>query len=369
MPSYASVRRYLISHGLFKRRRAPRQSPGASRAEARFEAREVRSFEVEEVNALWHLDYHHAHRSVLSPDGQWQRPVLLGVLDDRSRLACHLQWYRDETAENLVHALCQAFHKRGLPAGLLTDNGAPMIAEEVRSGLLRLGIAHETTLPYSPYQNGKQESFFAQVEGRLMAMLENARDLSLATLNTATQAWAEMEYNPTRHREIGESPYQRFLRGPDVGREAPSARDLQVAFTIRERRSQRRSDGTLSIHGRRFEIPSRFGHLTRLTVSYARWDLSFVHLIDPRSGTVLERLYPQDKRANADRKRRTRQSPDSTNAGAIGEPSTRQEPSPTPSGIAPLLQSLMADYAATGLPPAYLPKHERTPTASEEDPS
>ena len=27
-----------------------------------------------------------------------------------------------------------------------------------------------------------------------------------------------------------------------------------------------------------------------------------------------------------------------------------------PSGIAPLLKSLMEEYAATGLPPAYLPK-------------
>jgi len=29
---------------------------------------------------------------------------------------------------------------------------------------------------------------------------------------------------------------------------------------------------------------------------------------------------------------------------------------PAPTGIAPLLKELMAEYAATGLPPAYLPK-------------
>jgi len=42
---------------------------------------------------------------------------LLGVLDDRSRVACHLQWYLDETAETLVHGLTQAIQKRGLPRG------------------------------------------------------------------------------------------------------------------------------------------------------------------------------------------------------------------------------------------------------------
>jgi putative transposase len=34
----------------------------------------------------------------------------------------------------------------------LNDNGAAMLAAEVTEGLGRLGIVHETTLPYSPYQ-------------------------------------------------------------------------------------------------------------------------------------------------------------------------------------------------------------------------
>jgi len=33
----------------------------------------------------------------------------------------------------------------------MTDNGAAMKAEELKSGLHELGILHETTLPYSPY--------------------------------------------------------------------------------------------------------------------------------------------------------------------------------------------------------------------------
>ena len=53
---------------------------------------------------------------------------MLGLLDDRSRVACHLQWYLDETAETLVHGLTQAIQKRGLPRALLTDNGAAMLA-------------------------------------------------------------------------------------------------------------------------------------------------------------------------------------------------------------------------------------------------
>jgi transposase InsO family protein len=77
-----------------------------------------------------------------------------------------------ESAENIVHGLSQAMQKRGLPRAAMSDNGAAMTAIEITEGLARLGILHQTTLPYSPYQNGKQEVLWASVEGRLMAMLE-----------------------------------------------------------------------------------------------------------------------------------------------------------------------------------------------------
>ncbi len=65
-----------------------------------------------------------------------------------------------------------------------------MTATEISEALARLGVLHQTTLPYSPYVNGKQETFWGQIEGRLMAMLEGVDDLTLAKLDEATQAWA-----------------------------------------------------------------------------------------------------------------------------------------------------------------------------------
>jgi putative transposase len=56
-----------------------------------------------------------------------------------------------------------------------------MLAAETVEGLNRLGIVHHTTLAESPEQNGKQENFWAQVEGRLMAMLEGEKDLTLSS--------------------------------------------------------------------------------------------------------------------------------------------------------------------------------------------
>ena len=349
MPSYSTIVRYMKSHGWIRRSVSRgKMTPGIERAQARLETREVRSYEVAHVNALWHLDFHHGSHNILTPEGEWVKPLLLGILDDHSRLVCHAQWYWSETAQDLVHGLSQAFLKRGLPRSLLTDNGSAMIAAETGQGLERLGIVHDTTLPYSPYQNGKQESLWGQVEGRLLAMLENCSDLTLALLNEATQAWIEMEYHRQIHSEIGRPPLKRFLESPSVGRECPSTDALRLAFCQETSRTQRRSDGTLSLDGIRFEIPSRFRHLSAIHVRYASWDLGWVHLVDPRTSTALARLYPLDRARNADGLRRSLEP--IANVGANETVCEKQN------GIAPLLRQLLEDYSATGLPPAYLPR-------------
>jgi len=45
---------------------------------------------------------------------------------------------------------------------------------------------------------------------------ESVPDLTLDTLNEATQAWAEYEYNRQVHRETGQTPLERYLAGPEV---------------------------------------------------------------------------------------------------------------------------------------------------------
>ena len=348
-PSYSSVRRYLKAQGLLRRRTPRRATDGALAARERLEQREIRSYEVEHVLQLLHLDFHHGSRKVLTRRGEWVKPLLVGFIDDRSRWLCHAQWYTNEGTEELVHGLCQALQKVGLPRSLMSDRGSAMTSGEFTAGLHHLGILHLPTLPYSPHVNGKQENLWGRVEGRLLAMLEGEANLTLEQLNLATQAWVTQEYHCTVHSELGATPMQRYLAGPNVGRECPGSDDLRAAFRIEVKRRQRRSDGTVSLDGQRFELPSRYRHLTEVHLRYARWDLSRVDLIDARSGTVLCPVRPLDKAANADALRRRL------------APLTPQ-PSATPAtGIAPLLKKMIADYAATGLPPAYLPTPDKEP--------
>jgi len=360
LPTYATVRRFMRRRGWRRMKRLGDPNlPGVQRAEAHLATVEVRSYEVEQPNALWHLDFHEGSRSLVTPQGKYFRPQLCGILDDHSRLCCHAQWYLDdENARDLIHALTQAFQKRGLPRSLLTDNGGAMIAGETRQGLLDCSVVHSTTLGYSPYQNGKQESFWTQVEGRLLALFARIKDITLAMLNEATQAWVEYEYNRKVHSELGVPPLTRYLAGRDASRPCPSSDELRLRFTRRGQRTQRRSDGTLTVEGVRFEVPSRFRHLDRLAVRYATWDLSRIWLWDDVRSVALAPLLPLDKAKNALSGRRALTEPDPLTP----EPSTALR-------VPPLLESLLERSRATGLPPAYLPAEPKDDPASPAVPT
>lgn len=352
-PSYSTVQRRMKERGWVKKYSPAKKTKGQILALDRLENLEVRSFEAEYVNALWHLDFHRGRR-VLDANGQWHTPQVLCILDDRSRLCCHIQWYLDETADTLIHGLCQAFVKRGLPRSLMTDNGSAMIADETQSGLLKLGIMHDKTLPYSPYQNGKQERFWSQLEGRLMAMLSNVENLSLDFLNRATQAWVEQEYNRAENEDLASSPIKVVLAEKDVSRPSPDEEKFHFSFTRPDTRKQRKTDGTIKIKGVRYEIPSRYRHIQKFRVRYQDWDLSKAYLVDSRTDEKFATIYPQDKTKNASGKRRALE--------VIQKSSSETNKNDS---LPPLLKKIMAEYAATGLPPAYLPKNNESRGESE----
>jgi len=191
-----------------------------------------------------------------------------------------------------------------------------------------------------------------------MEMLDGVES-TLDFLNEATQAWMEIEYNRAVHRELSTSPVERFSKAPDVLRSSPSSQAIREAFRLKTTRVQRQGDGTISLHGVRFEVPARFRHFREVVVRYARWDLSRVDLVDPQSETILAHLYPLDRNANADGRRSAIEpeqiadddEPDD-GAPAASTPGDGGPDKPLP----PLLKRILDEYSASGAPPAYLPK-------------
>ena len=80
---------------------------------------------------------------------------------------------------------------------------------------------------------------------------------------------------------------------------------------------------------------------------YQSWDLGRAWLVDSRTDEMISSIYPLDKTKNADGRRRALESPgESAQSDAVDDP------------IPPHLRKLLSDYAATGLPPAYIPQKE-----------
>ncbi len=365
LPSYATVLRFFRCEGLWRQRESVL---GPQRAAVPDGTKEVRSFEATHVGALFHLDGHQGSLKVLNRNGEWVSPIALCVIDDYSRLICHLQWYAaHENTECLVHCVSQAFQRRGLPRALYSDNGSAMISGEFTAGLHHLGILSLTTKPRSAWMNGKQETLWDRVENRLMAMLDAVPNLTLAQLNEASYVWVEFEYHQKAHRELNNAtPLQRFIAGPSVLRDSPDSETLRRHFRIEVKRTQRQSDGTASLDGVRFEIPQAFAHLRELTLRYTRWDRSQADIVDPRTGIIQATIHPLDKTRHADGHRRRITKP----TGLSSRPLAILQSSATTGTAdpqAPLMRHLLAQFAATGLPPAFV-EHDDSSSPTEPHP-
>ncbi len=339
-PSYSTVRRFMLSNGLLRIRRCRNASRETYQAVMEQQAsREIRSYEVTHIGSLYHTDFHHGRIKVVGRDGNLITPNVCAIIDDKSRLVVHAQWYESETTEVAVHTLIQAFQKRGLPRALMTDNGAAFVAAEYVNGLAKYGVTHQRTLEYSPHQNGKQERFWGCLEGQLISMLENECAITLKELNDYTQAWVEMDYNKALHSEIKKTPIESFMNEQSILRVAPPVAEIKKAFMVTQSRKQRRTDGTVSIDGVRFEVPQAYRHFTDLVVRYARFDLSKVYLCCKESGDTLTALRPLDRAANSDGFRK------STATQSVARPN-----------LPPLMKQIMADAAKENMPSQYIPK-------------
>jgi putative transposase len=123
-PSYPSVRRYLKAHGMARKRpvrHGIEQILGVSTPPTE---REIRSYEVQYVLQLIHLDFHEGSRKVLTRAGEWITPLLVAFIDDRPRPVVRERSYRTARARVLSSAL----ESRAAPLG----DERPGLRDDVR---------------------------------------------------------------------------------------------------------------------------------------------------------------------------------------------------------------------------------------------
>jgi transposase InsO family protein len=179
-----------------------------------------RRFAAEQPNERWQADTTHWQLA----DGTGVE--ILNLLDDHSRLAlsCHVR--RSITGPDVLGAFQHAFLQWGIPASVLTDNGAVFTGTPRRGGrvaleveLGRLGVRFDHSRPYHPQTCGKVERF-QQTEKKWLAAQPPAT--TLAGLQRQLAKFRRY-YNDVRpHRAIGRrTPTQAYTARPKATATGP----------------------------------------------------------------------------------------------------------------------------------------------------
>lgn len=195
-PSVATVWRVLKARGFVTPQ--PHKRPKSSYVR----------FVADLPNECWQMDVTH----VALAGG---RPVeVLNIIDDHSRLCVASVARAVYTSPDVVAVFDDAAGQRGLPAAVLSDNGAVFTASfrdgvaAMESHLLSLGVIFKHSRPYHPQTCGKVERFH-QTMKKFLAAQKPAR--SLRQLQAQLDLFVDY-YNHVRpHRALGRrTPAQAF---------------------------------------------------------------------------------------------------------------------------------------------------------------
>jgi transposase InsO family protein len=201
IPAVSTIWRILNRRGFV--RPQPQKRPRSS----------WRTFCAEQPNERWQTDITHWQLA----DGT--EVAILNILDDHSRLVLGSHARRNTTGPDVVASFRKAFTRWGIPAGVLSDNGAVFTAKqrgdgrvalEVELGLLGVKFSHSR--PYHPQTCGKVERLH-QTQKKWLAAQPAAA--TIAALQRQLDRFVDY-YNTRRpHRALGRrTPMEAYLARP-----------------------------------------------------------------------------------------------------------------------------------------------------------
>ena len=217
VPSTGTIWRILKREGLIAAQ--PQKRPRSS----------LIRFEAELPNELWQTDITHWQLT------EGEHAEILNVIDDHSRLFIHSHAYSYVKARDVVESFHRAAELHGLPATLLSDNGAVFTASarhgkvQLQTELEQLGVAAKNSRPYHPQTCGKIE--------RLHQTLKRYLDKQQpATTLTDLQAQLDVfvhYYNHVRpHRALeGRTPLQAYSARIKA---QPASQPANTYFRVRQ---------------------------------------------------------------------------------------------------------------------------------------
>ncbi len=196
VPSLSTIWRILRREGLVVPE--PQKRPRSS----------LIRFQAELPNEMWQADITHWELS------GGEHAEILNMIDDHSRLFLGSQAFSTVKARDVVDAFHAAAELHGLPACLLSDNGAVFTATPRKGKVLlqaeleRLGIAIKNSRPYHPQTCGKVERLHQTLK-RYLDAREPAE--TLTELQSQLDRFVHYYNNVRPHRALdGRTPLQAY---------------------------------------------------------------------------------------------------------------------------------------------------------------
>jgi transposase InsO family protein len=229
-PAVSTIWRVLVRRGFVTPQ--PHKRPRSS----------IIRFEADQPNERWQADITHWHLD----DGTTVE--ILNMIDDHSRLCIASAARPIFKAVDVVACFHEAAHSYGLPASMLTDNGAVFTAAYRGKGwvalereLIRVGVKLSHSRPYHPQTCGKVERFHQT----LKRWLDRHPTATLIELRTRLDEFRD-HYNTRRpHRALNRRTPQAVYR--DRPKAAPTPPGLDITTHYRVRHDRVDTNGTVTI--------------------------------------------------------------------------------------------------------------------------
>lgn len=244
---------------------------------------DCRKFEAEHPNDMWQSDVMHGPHVEIN--GKQRKTYLIAFIDDHSRLIVYGRFYASENTRSFMHALEQAFLRRGLPRKLYVDNGSAFRSRHLMHTLASLSIALIHSRPYKPQGRGKIERFFKSVRSQF---LPGFTGTTMENINAAFEDWLSHEYNDRKHSATGKKPLERFTDGIECIRSTPDNLKDNFRKIVRRRVNKDRTitldkrlyQGPVELIGKQVELLFHEDEYDRVEVRYQQKSFGFINQVD-----------------------------------------------------------------------------------------
>ncbi len=216
------------------------------------------------TNALWVGDF--SDGPAVIHEGLAIKSHLSVWIDCHSRYVVEGRYYYRQNLDILIDSLLRAWGAQGASRQLYVDNAKIYHSRGLQLACTQLNIELLHRPPRDPPPGGLVERIIQTTQDQFEREVRAGKVLTLAELNHYYQAWLQMDYHATTHRETGQTPQARYREQTRFRRHV-NLMEVREFFHVRERRKVDPEFCDVRVKNRFYAVDSKFRG-DRVIVSY-----------------------------------------------------------------------------------------------------